>query len=227
MNENIKIMLSSTIADMTADRDAVMKVFSNYPFVEITGAKPVQQSYANNPYTNTLKFAEECDFYILLLGERYGYEIRAGTSATEAEFDRAVQTNPTKVLVFQNISATPEPKQKTFIKKVGDYYKGYWISEYKFTHDLQHLVENSFLTLLKERASVGKNLTYIDHFIRIASQRRPTQDTVVYYEVTKDGAELTYELHGKSHTVHFYRSEINRDFWGCLSDLDQKFNDWI
>ncbi|MEC4748575.1 DUF4062 domain-containing protein [Methylomicrobium sp. Wu6] len=227
MNENIKIMLSSTISDMAADRDAVMKVFSKYHFVEITGAKPIQQSYAINPYTNTLKFAEECDFYILLLGERYGYEIRQGTSATEAEFDRAVKINPTKVLVFKNTSVIPEPKQEIFIKKVGDYYKGYWISDYEFTHDLQDLVENSFLNLLKDRASIGKNLTYVDHFVRIASQRRPTQDTVVYYEVTKDGAELTYELHGKSHTVHFSRAEINRDFWGCLSKLDQQFNDWI
>lgn len=227
MTQPITIMLSSTMADMAADRDAVVKLFSKYPFVEIVGANPIQQSFPSNPFTNTLDLAEKCNFYILLLGGRYGFEIRPGTSATEAEFDRAVQSNPTKVLVFHNTSVAPEPKQQQFIKKVGDYYKGYWISDYAFTHDLQYIVERSFLALLKDRASIGHNLSYVDHFVRLTSQRRPTSDSTAYYSVTKDLVELCYEFHGKSHIIQFSRSRINADFWGCISELERQFVTWI
>lgn len=145
MAENIKIMLSSTITDMLADRDAIIRLFERYPFVELIGANPIQKSYPTSPYTNTLDMAKSCDFYFLMLGSRYGYEIRPNISPTEAEFDHAYQANPTKILVFKNISNPPEPKQETFIKKVGNYFKGYWISEYTYTHDLQNLVEDPLL----------------------------------------------------------------------------------
>jgi hypothetical protein len=226
MTEQIKIMLSSTISDMGADRDAIVKLFEKYPFVKLVGAKPIQQSVAYNPYLHTLNLAENCDFYILLLGERYGYEIRPGVSATEAEFDQVVKTNPSKVLVFKNTSVSPEVKQLKFINKVGDYFKGFWISEYAQTHKLQELVEESFLELLKERASIGKKLSNVDHFVRLAIQRFPTQDALVYYSVTKDIVDLTYEVHGTSHTVQFDRSAINRDFWGCISNLVEQFTHW-
>jgi hypothetical protein len=227
MPEKITVMLSSTIADMPADRDAVVKLFGNYPFVEVVGAKPIQKSYAANPYTRTLDMAETCDFYILLLGERYGYEIRPGVSATEAEFDRAYQSNPTKILVFRNTLTKPEAKQEVFAKKVGDYYKGYWISDYEYSHDLQVLIEESFLSLLKERASIGPKLSYVDHFVHLAVQRRPSQDALVYYSVNKDVVELNYEVYGNSHIIQFGRVRINSDFWGCISELEKQFVTWI
>jgi len=227
MTEKITIMLSSTISDMPADRDAIIRLFNKYPFIEIIGANPIQQSHASNPFITTLNFAESCDFYILLLGERYGYEIRAGVSATEAEFERAVQSNPTKLLIFKNTSAPPEKKQENFINKVGNYYNGFWISDYQYTHELQEIVENSFLELLKERASLGKKLSYIDHFIRLAIQRLPTQDATVYYSTTQDYVELIYEFHSKSHVLQFSRSEININFWSCISELENQFATWI
>lgn len=229
MAEKITIMLSSTILDMRAERDAIVKLFDKdkYPFIELIGANPIQKSHASNPYITTLDFAESCDFYILLLGERYGYEIRPGISATEAEFDRAVQSNPTKLLIFRNTLVNPEDKQKDFIKKVGDYYKGFWMSDYQYSHDLQEIVEESFLALLKNRASLGKRLSYVDHFIRLAIQRLPTQDSTVYYSTTKDDVQLTYEFHSKTHIIEFSRPKINKDFWGCISELEHQFSIWI
>ncbi len=227
MTEKITIMLSSTISDMEADRDAIVKVFEKYPFVELVGAKPIQKSVASNPYAHTLSLAENCDFYILLLGERYGFEIRPGVSATEVEFDQVIKINPTKVLVFKNTSVSPEPKQLNFIKKVGDYHKGFWFSEYAYTHTLQEIVEEGFLALLKERASIGQKLSYVDHFVRLAIQRYPAQDASVYYSVTKDMVDLSYEFHGTSHTLQFDRSAINKDFWGCISYLEEQFSHWV
>lgn len=227
MTEKITVMLSSTISDMKADRDAIMQLFSKYPFIELVGVNPIQKSYASNPSIHTLDLAECCDFYILLLGGRYGFEIRPGLSATEAEFDRAIRSNPTKVLVFKNISITPDVNQEKFIRKVGDYYKGYWISDYEYTHTLQEIVERSFLALMKERASIGKKMSYIDHFVRMAIQRYPTQDASVYYSVTKDFVQFTYEFHGKNYCLQIDKSEINTNFWGCISKLEKQFSKWI
>jgi hypothetical protein len=170
--------------------------------------------------------AEACDFYILLLGARYGHEIASGISATEAEFDRAVQVNPTKILVFRNSSVAPEPKQKKFITKVSDYYKGYWVAEYQNTLDLQNLVNDSFLSLLKERAAIGSRLMHVDHFIRLAIQRRPVSDAVVYYSVTCDNIELTYECYGCTHHIQFTRARVSSDFWGSVSELETQFRKW-
>jgi hypothetical protein len=227
MTEKITIMLSSTISDMKAERDAIMQLFSKYPFVKLLGTDPIQKSYPSNPHIQTLELAESCDFYILLLGKRYGFEIKEGLSATEAEFDRAVKSNPTKVLVFRNISISPDTKQKKFIKKVGDYYKGYWISDFEYTHTLQEIVEKSFLALLKDRASIGKKISYIDHFVRMAIQRFPTQDATVHYSVTKDFVQFTYELYGKIHCHQFDRLRISTNFWGCISELEDQFAKWV
>lgn len=227
MSDKLTIMLSSTISDMPADRDAIVKLFDKYPFINILGANPIQKSYASNPYLATLKMAEECDFYILLLGSRYGYEIRNDTSATEAEFDKAYATDPTKILVFKNISEQFEPKQQKFIEKVGDYYKGFWITDYKYSHELQDIVEESFLDLLKDRASIGKKLSYIDRFTMLAIQRKPTQDTLLSYSIDQHRVELTYILNNEKKIIQFMRKRVNSDFWGCISELENKFAEWM
>lgn len=136
--------------------------------------------------------AEDCDFYILLIGERYGYEIRNGTSATEAEFDAAYQQNPTKILVFMKNGMTPEKKQAKLIKKVGNYYNGFWITKYEDSHGLQDLINDSLLELLKDRAAIGYKLDYFDHFMRIAIQRKPVPDAKLSYSVQGDNIELSF-----------------------------------
>lgn len=227
MAEQITVMLSSTIRDMPADRDAVVKSFSQTPFVTLWGAEPIREkSVASSPHIGSLELACNCDFYLLLLGERYGDATRDGKSATEAEFDEAYRDNPTKILVFEKEGVVPEERQKTFIERVSDYYKGYWVTKYLFTHDLQGLVLNSFLSLLKERASIGHRLTYLDHFVRCAIQQSPSPEARVYYSVREEVLEFTYLLFGKQHTVHFQKELICNDFWGCLASLKAIFETW-
>jgi len=224
----IKVMLSSTIKDMLDERDAIIKFLeSTLPFIEVIGAEPVQgNSTPSSPFINTTQMAEDCDFYLLLLGERYGYEIRPGTSATEVEFDSAYQQNPTKILVFMKDGMTPEKKQKKFINKVVDYYKGYWITKYKYSHDLQDMVKNSLLQLLKERAAIGYKLNYFDHFIRIAIQRKPVPDAVVLYTVQGDDIEFSYIFFSKTYVIQFKKESIFKDFWGCIAKLENSFIRW-
>ncbi len=228
MPDKIKIMISSTIKDLIADRDAVKKCFDNqYPFVELIGAEPVDNgTTSGSPFIKTLDMANDCHFFILLLGDRYGYEIREGTSATEAEFDAAYRSDPTKILIFKKIGNEPDVKQKQFINKVGDYYKGFWVTNYQYTHDLQEIVNTSFLSLLKERAAIGTNLNYLDHFIRIAKQRIPSPEIKNDYSVRDQTVEFIYHFPKNDRIVHFEKEQIYNDFWGCIAKLEHLFHDW-
>lgn len=227
MPDKIKVMISSTIKDLMADRDAIKKCFSNFPFVELVGADPINdRTSARSPFLNTIDMAETSDFFILILGSRYGYEIREGTSATEAEFDAAYQSDPTKILVFQKDGDKPDEKQQAFIDKVGHYYKGYWITRYEYTHDLQTIVEDSFLSLLKERAAIGSKLTFLDHFVRIAKQRSPSPEIKNEYAVRAETIEFIYHFPDRDRVIHFDKQKVLSDFWGCVAEIEQQFYKW-
>lgn len=228
--EPIKIMISSTIKNMLPDRKAVINAFSGVPFVQVIGAEPIRiQTYAYSPYLTTIDMAKGCDFYILLLGCRYGYKTQSEKSATEVEFEAAYEDNPTKILIFQKECSESEleEEQRNFIGEVSDYYKGYWITKYSSLEDLKKLVIHSFFFLLKERASIGFRLNYFDHFVRCAIQRIPAPDVRVFYSVNEDVIELKYKIFGNLYFIHFKKEEIYKDFWGCIAYLEEKIGGWV
>lgn len=227
----IKIMISSTVLDLEGERDAVKSAFNNIEFVDLIGVDPVNEiSLAGSSKTLTTSMARNCDLYILVLGKEFGYELNTGKSATETEFDAAFRVDPTKILVFKKEfedTISIEPKQQKFINKVCDYYNGYWRTIFKYTHNLKELVLNSFTVWIKERASLGENLDYLDHFIRIAKQMRPEPNSIVYYRLAEKIVELEYIFFEKSHIIQFDRQEIYANFWGCISELEEQFEKWL
>lgn len=163
-----------------------------------------------------------------VLGHRFGEELPSGKSATEIEFDAAFRDDPTKILVFKKKSDEPiEDKQQKFIGRISNYYHGYWRTTFEHTYQLQELVKNSFNSWLKNRASLGTGLNYMDHFIRLAKQTLPEPTAQVYYRVSEGSAELDYVFFGKRHTIQFDRAQIYSDFWGCLHQLYEQFEIWL
>lgn len=227
--EMIKVMISSTVKDLIGERDAIKKAFDEISFVDLIGADPLNETaYSSNSRTITTKLARDCDLYILILGNRFGIDVGNGKSATEVEFDSAFRDDPTKVLIFQKESREEtEEKQKKFIEKVSNYYSGYWRTSFEHTHDLQSFVKNSFNKWLKDRASIGTGLTYLDHFIRLAKQVIPEPNTEMYYKVTPNDVELDFILFGKNYEIHFTRQEIYKNFWNCINEISNQFDRWI
>lgn len=226
--EKIKIMISSVIQGLEAERDVIKEVFKNIPFVELIGAEPFNNSaLGQSSSLATLEMARTCDLYVLILSERYGSELRGGKSATEAEYDEAVKADPTKVLVFKKeCTGSIETKQQEFIDRVTDYYSGYFRPTFKFSHQLGNLVMESFVDWLKNRAELGKRLNFIDHFARIGRQILPNDISNVYYKVTKEYVEFEYNINNKSHIIQFQNSEIASDFWGCIYELQVQCDKW-
>lgn len=228
--EKIKIMISSTVSDLEGERDAVKSAFYDIKFVELIGVQPVNiASTAQNPKSLTVGLANSCDLYLLILGEHFGLELSNGKSATEIEFEAAFKSDPTKILVFKkdfDLSKKIDLRQQNFIDRVCDYCHGYWISNFKYSHELKKLVEDSFMQWLKERASIGNDLDYLDHFIRVAKQMKPEPNAIVYYKLAKDFVELEYNFFGGSYTIQFSKQQIYKDFWGCISKLQEQFEIW-
>lgn len=227
--DKIKVMVSSTVTDLQGERDAIRRAFASNNLVELIGAQPLNHAaIAGHSKGVTRAMARECDLYILILGSKFGMDAGNGKSATEIEYDEAYRTDPSKILVFLKESAdTVEPEQQKFIKRVCNYYSGYWRPTFKYTHELQELSLKSFGHWLKDRASLGKNINYLDHFVRLAKQNKPEPTAQVYYQIAKDYVEIQYEFFGKNYAVHFDRADIYSDFWGCLSSIYDQFEVWL
>ena len=226
--DKISIMVSSTVKDLEGERDAIMHLYGTDSMFRVIGANPfIDESDASSSMLKTIELARNCDLFILILGQKYGFELSDGRSATELEFDEAVFQDPTKVLVFLKKGETePEPKQQKFIEKVSDYYSGYWRVEFQFTHQLQEYVNKSVLSWLKDRAALSKKVSYCEHFVRLALQLRPTPETEVYYSVREEYIEIEYHALQQSHIIHFNRSLVLSNFWECIKELKTNLDGW-
>lgn len=226
--DKIVVMVSSTVKDLAGERDAILSLYSDDSIFEIVGAEPyIDESTASSSVLKTIDLARNCDLYILILGQKYGFELSDGRSATELEFDEAVHQDPTKVLVFLKKGTTEaEPKQKQFIDKVSNYYSGYWRVEFQYTHQLQEYVKKSILSWLRDRAALSKKVSYCEHFVREALQLKPTPETEVFYSVREEYIEMEYHAMKQSHIIHYDRYEIYSDFWRCLNNLKTDLDGW-
>lgn len=233
--DKIKVMISSVVRGLEAERDAIQQLFTQekFQFVELVGATPY--SGASLPASSavaTVKWARECQLYILVLGNEYGMETEAGKSATEAEFDAAYQTDPTKVLVF--LKEVPdqdaEDKQAKFIARVSDYYNGYFRTSFQYTHQLQKLVNDTFWEWLIKRTQIGTPQTNIaDHFIRMVKENIPIAEMEIFYRTCKDHLEIDAQYSGKTYSIHFDNADLRANFWKNVyiaqTNLDQFWRD--
>lgn len=222
-------MVSSVNKGLEAERDALKDAFSKFEFVDLIGSSPFNNTaLSGSSAYSTIQMAKQCDIYLLILSNKFGSEITGGQSATEAEFDAAIKDDPTKIMVFKKEIGEPvEPKQQVFIDKVSNYYSGYFRPSFMYSHQLKELALNSFYNWLADRAQLNSNLTIMDHFLRIAKGILSVDNGQIFYRTTKRTVELEYYFNRKSFTIHFENTEIIKNFWNCINELQLKYNEWI
>jgi hypothetical protein len=223
----VKVMLSSTIADLSAERAAVGAALRTADSVELVGVAPGETpSRAGSAYYETVNLAEDCDLYFLILGERYGYVTELGKSATQLEYEAAYRKDPTKIIVMRKTGITPESRQAEFISQVEDYHKGYFVNRFQGEEDAAERGLAAYRSWILDRASIGRKLEYFDHFIRIASQRSPFPGSRAEYRLTDDRVELTFNVVGRVYSIHFDKVALYNDFWGSILHLEKRFEKW-
>ncbi|MGV9662771.1 DUF4062 domain-containing protein [Nocardia niigatensis] len=223
----IKVMLSSTIIDLIDERDQIMSRLESTGLVEVVGATPARlPSRSGSSFIETTDLATDCDLYVLVLAERYGFVTGLGKSATEVEYEAAYRADPTKVLILRKEGVTHDPKQADFIKRVEDYHHGYYVHRFKTPDEGGDVALDAFLHWLRDRSAIGRRLDYFDHFIRIACQRSPFPGAKADYRTTADRLELSFTVINKVYSVHYDKTAIYADFWGSVFDLERRFDDW-
>ena len=96
-----KVYVSSTIADLRQERQAVME------WLVAAGHQPVH-SYLPNSDTvrdSCLEDVDSCDLYVLIVGHRYGFQPAEdnpeGLSITQLEFRRAGQSGIPRIALLR------------------------------------------------------------------------------------------------------------------------------
>ena len=79
-------------------------VFENVPAMTVT------------PVTVFLQEVEQCDIYLGIFGEKYGFEDAKGISPTEREYDRASELYKTRLIYIKNVQIRDE-KETLLVKK--------------------------------------------------------------------------------------------------------------
>ncbi len=94
----------------------------------------------------------DCDVYVGIFGARYGYITPSELSATEEEFNEAVQLGKRRLIFVEDLKEH-EGKQQNFLKRSGDYQTGRFWKKFKTTEELKRdltiTLKEVFLTLMK------------------------------------------------------------------------------
>lgn len=94
------IFISSTVKDLPNEREAAKRAVEKLP------ANPVMSEFTMNAVDKPsvqacIDEVKKADFYILILGGRYGWELENGISITELEYDTAYKENK-PIFVFNS-----------------------------------------------------------------------------------------------------------------------------
>lgn len=141
MNIKPKIFVSSTVSDLTNEREAARLAIE-----EIGGEYSMcEHSFIaenKNSLDVCLNNVRKSDIYILILGGRYGFECEDGYSITEKEWYTASEES-IAILVFNLKYFIKEDKQQKFANKIGDIYKGRFWKEIDNVFQLKEEIKKS------------------------------------------------------------------------------------
>ena len=183
----IKIFISSVLDEFASERkrlcdyirqDALLgRFFVPFIFEELPAINTsVQEAYLTED--------GQCDIYIGLFGERYGFEDKEGVSPTEREYDVATQQHKHRLIYLKNVPSR-HPKEERFIHKVEQDVVRKTFDAYDdlrtavYTSLVRYLEEKEYLRLLPFDATFHRTATLddidpskVELFVNLARDRR-------------------------------------------------------
>jgi hypothetical protein len=101
MERRYQVFVSSTYEDLHEERREVMQALLALNCIP-TGME-LFPAADDDSWTHIRRFIAECDYYIVIVGGRYGSRGPEGTSYTEMEYDHAVKSGlPTLAFLHKN-----------------------------------------------------------------------------------------------------------------------------
>jgi hypothetical protein len=161
MQKKYQIFVSSTFRDLADERqDAIRSILD---LGHIPAGMELFPAADTEQLTYIKKVIDECDYYVLIIGGRYGSLDAEGVSFTEREYDYAVETGKT-VLAFVHGDAASIPLGKSdtaprlassleeFRAKV---MQGRLVREWSSREQLESLVVKSIVRAVSDLPAVG------------------------------------------------------------------------
>lgn len=127
-----KIFISSVMRGFENERQTAAK------YIRSAGHQPVMaEEFGPKPHSSEeacLSGVRDSDWFMLILGERYGWVAPSGRSVTEEEYREAKSTR--KAIVVLVREGDKEPKQADFVQEVSDYKSGFFRGSFTSPSDL-------------------------------------------------------------------------------------------
>lgn len=136
----LKVMISSTVDDLGPEREAADRAISGLKLDRFRAEN--LGSFPHPPEMICAFMAEQCDIFVLIIGERYGYEIKSRKkSVVEFEYDVARAQNRGKILVYIKEGVTREPRLEEFVKRLEDFEDGHFRTLFKTAEELTQKIQ--------------------------------------------------------------------------------------
>lgn len=160
MQKRYQVFVSSTFADLQDERQEVIQALLELDC--IPAGMELFPAANDDQWTLIKRVIDDCDYYIVIVGGRYGSRGPDGTSYTEMEFRYALETmkpvlgflhrDPASIAA-KDTEADPEGKEKleAFRKAVEERMCKYWTS----AADLGSKVSRSIVNAIKTVPAVG------------------------------------------------------------------------
>ena len=161
MKKRYQVFISSTFADLKDERNMVMQAVLErkcFPAgMELFPAIDKEQ------FEYIKKVIDDSDYYLLIIGARYGSMDDNGVSFTEKEYDYAVKKGiPVIAFLHSDISSIPLGKtdgDKKLLKKLEAFRSkvqtGRLVNYWKNAHDLKAKVISSLVDVFEEEPKIG------------------------------------------------------------------------
>jgi hypothetical protein len=160
-NIRYQVFVSSTYADLKEERQAVI-----HTIIEANGIPAGMELFPaiDEAQLSFIKrVIDDCDYYLLIIGGRYGSVSEAGISFTEQEYDYAVSRGIKVIaLLHENPDEIPlgkseqNPQSREKLKQFRDKVsKGRLVKKWRRVEDLPGLVALSLLSTIREFPAIG------------------------------------------------------------------------
>ncbi|MDV3928751.1 hypothetical protein CMT52_05145 [Elizabethkingia anophelis] len=220
MNKRFQVFISSTFADLKEERSKVIQTIMELDC--IPAGMEIFPAIDEEQFEFIKKVIDDCDYYILIIGGRYGTLSNDGISYTEKEYDYATDKG-IKVIAF--IHANPDAiplgksekdntsreKLEAFKKKIST---GRLVKFWSNAEELPGLVALSLSKTIKTYPAIGwvrgNTISNVELLQELNEQRKENQDLKINIKnlqesidqepVFSDLAELEQEIEifGKS-----------------------------
>ena len=200
MEKKYQVFVSSTYKDLVEERKEVIQALLELDCIPV--GMEMFPAADEDQWTLIKRLIDDCDYYILIIGNRYGSWNSDGNSYTQMEYEYALKTDiPIISFLHKNpedISVGKSDTEHGLVEKLKDFRKlaekkmcKYWQNH----SDLGSQVSRSLVKLIKDKPRTGW----------VKGSFVPTEDT------NKEILDLKREIDNLNSQITQYRNQISAD----------------